>query len=121
MEEPAPPSSWSCRASLLAEGQSAKFLLRCGGRTVEGFLVNHDGRFYAYVNRCAQAGTTLDWWPNEFFTEDGRNLICATHGAIYLPDTGLCIAGPCPGASLTRLPVAQQGDSLIVSCPEGEP
>jgi nitrite reductase/ring-hydroxylating ferredoxin subunit len=85
---------------------------------VEGFVVNHDGRFFAYVNRCAHTGTTLDLWPNEFFTEDGRHLICATHGAVYLPDTGLCIAGPCPGASLTPLPVAREGNTLVIACPE---
>ena len=121
MEEPASPTSWSCPASSLAPGQSAKFTLRCADRAVEGFVVNHDGGFYAYVNRCPHAGTTLDWWPNEFFTEDGGHLICATHGAVYLPDTGLCIAGPCPGASLTPLAVVRQGDTLLVSCPRAEP
>ena len=118
MDESAPGSSWSCPASLLAPGQSARFRLRCGDRNVEGFVVNHEGRFFAYVNRCAHTGTTLDWWPNEFFTEDGRHLICATHGAVYLPDTGLCIAGPCPGASLTPLPIAREGHTLVIACPE---
>ena len=118
MDESAPGSSWSCPASLLAPGQSASFRLRCGDRNVEGFVVNHQGRFFAYVNRCAHTGTTLDWWPNEFFTEDGRHLICATHGAVYLPDTGLCIAGPCPGASLTPLPIAREGHTLVIACPE---
>jgi nitrite reductase/ring-hydroxylating ferredoxin subunit len=107
--------------SLLAPGQSATFRLRCGGRELEGFAVNHAGRLRAYVNRCAHAGTPLDVWPNEFFTEDGRHLICATHGAVYLPDTGVCIEGPCPGAALTPLPVVFEGDHLVVSCPEGSP
>ncbi|MBI3030148.1 MAG: Rieske 2Fe-2S domain-containing protein [Candidatus Rokubacteria bacterium] len=118
MDESPPGSSWTCPASRLVPGQAASFRLRCGDRDVEGFVVNHDGRFFAYVNRCAHAGTTLDWWPNEFFAEDGRHLICATHGAVYLPDTGLCVAGPCPGAALTPLPVARQGDTLVIACPE---
>ena len=104
-----------------APGQSAKFTLRCHGKRVYGFVINHEGRFYAYVNRCAHIGTPLDMWPNEFFTEDGRHLICATHGATYLPETGECIAGPCPGALLTRLPVALYGERLVVSCPDAEP
>ncbi len=107
-------------AAALAPGQSAKFSLRCGGKAVEGFVVNYGGRFYAYVNRCAHVGTPLDAWPNEFFTEDGRHLICATHGAVYLPETGLCVAGPCPGASLTSLPVSVEGAEVVISCPEGE-
>jgi nitrite reductase/ring-hydroxylating ferredoxin subunit len=103
----------------LAPGQSARFNLRCDGAPLEGFLVNHGGRFYAYVNRCAHAGTPLDLWPNEFFTEDGRHLVCATHGAVYLPESGLCVAGPCPGAALTPLPVAVEGAEVVISCPEG--
>jgi nitrite reductase/ring-hydroxylating ferredoxin subunit len=118
VEEKAAPSSWSCPTSILAQGQSATFRLRCGERTVDGFVINHQGYFYAYVNRCAHVGTPLDLWPNEFFTEDGCHLICATHGAVYRPDTGECIAGPCPGAFLTRLPVALDGENLVVACPE---
>ena len=54
--------------------------------------MNFEGRFYAYVNYCVHAGTPLDWWPNEFFTEDGF-LICGTHGSLYAPDTGRCVGG----------------------------
>ncbi len=109
-----------CRlpAGALAPGQSAKFRLRCGGKVLEGFVVNHEGRFYAYMNRCAHVGTPLDLWPNEFFTDDGRHLICTTHGAVYLPETGLCVEGPCPGESLTSLPVAVEGNEVVISCPE---
>lgn len=114
-------AAWHLPIDSLAPGQAAKFTLRCHGKPVEGFVVNHEGRFYAYVNRCAHIGTPLDMWPNEFFTGDGRHLICATHGATYLPETGECIAGPCPGASLTRLPVGLEGESLVVTCPDAQP
>ena len=110
-------SQWRMPAHALAPGQSAKFSLRCGSKTVEGFVVNYAGHFYAYVNRCAHVGTPVDMWPNEFFTDDGRHLICATHGAVYQPETGLCIAGPCPGAALTPLAVALEGAEVVVSCP----
>ena len=111
---------WTISADSLGPGQSATFRLRCGARTVDGFVINHGGNFYAYVNRCAHVGTPLDMWPNEFFTADGRHLICATHGAMYAPDTGECIAGPCPGARLTRLPLALEEGRLRVACPEVE-
>ena len=99
-------------------GQSAKVRLLCDGQRLEAFVVNHNGRFYAYINRCAHVGTPLDEWPNEFFTEDGRLLICATHGALYEPDTGLCVGGPCVGAELTPLPVTVNGEGIVVGCPE---
>jgi nitrite reductase/ring-hydroxylating ferredoxin subunit len=84
---------------------------------VPGFIVNHDGGHHAYVNRCPHAGTPLDQWPNEFLTEDGRYLICATHGAVFAPDTGRCLEGPCPGARLERLSVEGRGGELVVTWP----
>lgn len=107
-------STWTCAADALGPGQTVGFELLRAGRPVRAFLVNHRGGHHAYVNRCPHAGTPLDWWPNEFFTEDGRYLICATHGAVFAPDTGFCLEGPCPGARLERLPVARRGDTLVV-------
>src|SRR2546425_848409 len=67
--------------------------------------------------KIAPRGTALDLWPNEFFTEDGQSLICATHGAVYEPDSGRCTAGPCLGDALIRLPLRREGDAIVVSCP----
>ena len=57
---------------MLAPGRTAKFHLRLRGKPVEGFIVNVNGSYHAYVNRCPHAGTSLDLWPNEFLTDDGR-------------------------------------------------
>ena len=110
-------ASWRGSAEALGPGQTATFRVAARGRTLSGFIVNHEGTYHAYVNRCPHAGTTLDQWPNEFWTEDGQYLICATHGAIFAPATGVCVEGPCPGARLERLRVAREGDALIVSFP----
>jgi nitrite reductase/ring-hydroxylating ferredoxin subunit len=108
------PTEWSTRVVDVPPGASAKFLLQWRGTKVEAFVVNFEGRYRAYVNRCAHAGTPLDWWPNEFFTEDGRLLICATHGALFEPDTGCCAGGPCAGGTLWPLTVRVEGDRLVV-------
>ncbi len=84
---------------------------------MSAFLVNYQGTYHAWVNRCPHAGTPLDTWPNEFFSEDGRHLICSTHGAVFDPATGVCVDGPCPGARLEPLAVIRSGDTVIVSCP----
>ncbi len=112
------PVEWSAPTRDLPPGTSAKFPLRWRGRPVEAFVVNFDGRFHAYVNQCIHAGTPLDWWPNEFFSDDGRLLICATHGALYEPDTGRCAGGPCGGGGLYRLAVRVAGDRVIVTAGE---
>jgi nitrite reductase/ring-hydroxylating ferredoxin subunit len=107
---------WRYPAARIPPGRTATFTLECGGRLVKGFVVNFEGRYSAWVNRCAHVGTPLDLWPNEFFTEDGRALICSTHGALYEPDTGLCTAGPCAGDRLTPLPLRVEDDTLVVRC-----
>ena len=110
-------AEWRCPVVELPPGRTAKFRLRCGERLIEAFLINHAGGFHAYVNRCPHVGTPLDLWPNEFLAEDGRTLVCATHGALYEPTTGHCTAGPCAGDTLTALPLHREGDVVVVTCP----
>ena len=117
MDAPDNATTWRCEAAAIAPGRTAAFRLRVNGKHVDGFIVNHGGRHHAYVNRCPHAGTPLDLWPNEFWTEDGRHLICATHGATFGPDTGICLEGPCPGARLERLSIERDGHTLVISCP----
>lgn len=111
------PAEWRCPVAGLPPGRTAAFRLTCDRRTVDGFIVNHGGQYRAYINRCPHAGTTLDTWPNEFLSEDGRWLICATHGAVFAPDTGRCVSGPCAGDALTPLPVRVEGSAVVVACP----
>jgi len=111
------PGEWRCTTAELAPGHTLKFHLQCGGRRVEGFVVNHDGEVRAWVNSCPHVGTPLDLWPNEFYAEDGRALVCSTHGAIFEPVTGFCVAGPCVRDSLRPLPLRREGDALVVTCP----
>ena len=40
-------------------------------------------------------------------------LVCAAHGALYEPDTGRCVAGPCLGARLVGLRVREREDGAI--------
>jgi nitrite reductase/ring-hydroxylating ferredoxin subunit len=105
------------KASEIAHGDSRKFRLVCGAKTLDGFVVNFRGRFYAYVNRCCHIPIPLDWTDNEFFTRDKRHLICLNHGATYEPNTGLCVDGPCPGEYLEVLPVVVKRGQVIVYCP----
>lgn len=117
MRRMTPPGEWRCAAAAVGPGRTLTFRVGCDGRAVDGFVVNHEGEHRAYVNRCPHAGTTLDLWPNEFHAEDGRTLVCATHGALFEPLTGRCTAGPCAGDALEPLPLRRDGDDLVVSCP----
>jgi nitrite reductase/ring-hydroxylating ferredoxin subunit len=103
----------------LGPGSVKKFQLICQRYRIEAFLVNHQGQFHAYVNRCRHMATPLDFIRDQFLSEDGRYLMCYTHGALYEFGTGVCIDGPCKGAELYRLPVRVEGREVLVACPEG--
>ncbi len=93
-------------------GTGVRFSVSHHGETVPAFVVRHAGRIYAYVNRCGHVPVELDWLPGEFYDDSKLYLICATHGALYAPDTGRCIGGRCNGRGLTPLPVEER-DGII--------
>ena len=103
------------RRGEIAPGETKKFLIPWQGREEEGFVVNHHGQFYAYLNRCCHVPMTMDWVDNRFLTPDKRYIQCATHGACYLPDTGECIHGPALGEFLVALPLTIRGETILVS------
>ncbi|MBI1736757.1 MAG: Rieske (2Fe-2S) protein [Candidatus Rokubacteria bacterium] len=105
---------WSFAAVDLVPGTTTKFRLERGGRALDGFVVRVGDEYHAYLNRCPHVGAPLDLWPNEFLSEDGRLLVCSTHGAVFEPDTGACVGGPCAGDRLTRLTVRRDGDRVVV-------
>lgn len=105
-----------CESAALAEGgKGVRFALREGDADQKGFVVRYDGVARAYVNRCPHAGTELDWQPGEFFEEAGLFLICSTHGALFSPDSGVCIAGPCRGDCLERIAVLEREGQVIIA------
>ena len=105
-----------CRRDELPEGGKAvRFDIRRQSHELPAFAVAYDGEVHAYVNICPHRGTSLDWQPGEVFDETGLYLICATHGALFEPDSGLCIAGPCQGAYLQKIPVKLEGENVVLA------
>lgn len=113
-----PAGTRICRADELDEGRSIKFRLTDAERTLDCFAVRFAGVAHGYVNECRHVAMTLDWVENQFFTEDGTHLLCPTHGAWYLPDTGECIAGPPCGKSLHRVPLVERDGDLFALPPQ---
>ncbi len=81
---------------------------------LSGFVIRRGRNLYAYVNHCPHNGSRLDWVPGDLFDETGKYLICATHGAIFEPQTGNCVDGPCINQKLIELPVKMQQETIYV-------
>lgn len=112
-----------CRSAELPEGgRGVRFALAGEGGEEKGFAVRHRGTVRAFVNRCPHMGTELDWQPGEFFEETGLYLVCSTHGALFEPHNGFCVAGPCRGASLQPLEIRESdGEVHLLNDPPGQP
>lgn len=94
-----------CRLDELPPGGCREFRLGEGDWPLRGFVVDVPDGARAYLNRCAHLSFALNYLPDEFLTYDRRFILCSMHGAQFEKATGLCIAGPCLGRSLVRLPV----------------
>jgi len=108
------------RVGEIQPGHTKKFFLQIDGSEAECFAVNHGGTLHAYVNRCLHVPMTMDWIDNQFMTEDKQFILCATHGACYVPDTGECVSGPPFGKFLIRVPLIISGEEVIASPPDAE-
>ncbi len=118
-----------CRGEALEDGgEGVRFEItpkvRLGGTVValdpaQAFAIRFRGKVHAYYNRCGHVPVELDWQPGEFFDQSGLYLICATHGAIYSPESGRCLGGRCNGKGLQPLRVVER-DGWVIFIGEGE-
>ena len=105
-----------CASSDVADaGRGMRFELDDAGKVVPAFVIRHQGIAYAYLNHCAHIGVELDWMHGEFFDDSGLYLVCATHGAVYHPATGLCVGGPCKGKSLQVLSIQERDCNIFLN------
>lgn len=100
----------------LVEGEKGlRFdVLSATGETIPAFAIRFDYGYFAYLNRCGHIAVQLDYLPGQFFSDDGRTLMCSTHGAEYAPDTGACLGGPCYGIGLQPLQIKEEAGRLML-------
>lgn len=103
-----------CAPDEVAEGQSRGFEIA----EEKLFAVRKDGQLYAYRNRCPHRGIPLEWLPDQFLDASASLIQCATHGALFLIESGECVAGPCAGQSLQELAIREDDQGIWVDLNE---
>lgn len=103
-----------CRLDTLRDKGALSFSVEVGGREIEGFVLWRDGGVFAYLNRCPHSGAPLNWAPDVFLTPEGTHIQCALHGALFRPEDGRCVYGPCVGEALTPLRVEVTGEMVVL-------
>jgi len=102
---PPPPGLALCELSALDDPGARGFVFELEGAVFRGFVVRRGEVVAGYIDSCPHVGAPLALTPTAYLTRDGGYIICASHGALFRPDDGRCVAGPCAGRSLKPWPV----------------
>jgi nitrite reductase/ring-hydroxylating ferredoxin subunit len=98
---------------LWERGRGIRFDVATPGGPECAFAVRFEGKPFAYLNRCMHLPQELDWNAGEFFDDESQYIVCASHGALYRPQDGTCVAGPCRGARLIAVPVEENAQGVF--------
>ena len=104
-----------CRVDDIAVGGAKVFTFSAGSDLFEMFILRRDDGLFTYVNDCPHARSPLDWRPGEFLTRDKSLIQCTMHGARFRIEDGVCVGGPCPGASLTKVSIDVNGGVITIA------
>jgi nitrite reductase/ring-hydroxylating ferredoxin subunit len=104
-----------CRADDVPEGAGRGFRFGAGTEQIALFVIRRGGALFAYVNSCPHMGTPLDWLPDRFFDRSGEHLLCGTHGALFRPEDGQCVRGPCFGRRLTGVVARAENGEVVAT------
>ena len=102
-----------CAVSDIEDGGTLAFPPAAGGFL--GLFALRQGEFIqVFINSCPHIGVALDWMPNRFLSTDGRQIICAMHGARFRLSDGMCVEGPCLGDLLEAVMIHIKDGTLHV-------
>lgn len=104
-----------CRLDEIPDGGGRGFTVETMRGARDIFIVRRGDALFAYENSCPHVGTPLDWVPDRFLSEDGSHIVCATHGAQFRIEDGMCFSGPCHGVPLTRAAVEVRDGAIMLT------
>ncbi|QOC22161.1 Rieske 2Fe-2S domain-containing protein [Wenzhouxiangella sp. AB-CW3] len=104
-----------CQSDELSDGRFREFTVETDDETVYLVATRHQGQPRAWYNVCPHQGRALNFAPDRFLTDDHGHLVCCAHGAVFEPDRGRCISGPCENAELKAVTLAEDNGRITVS------
>lgn len=99
-----------CAPDELPEAQSRGFDVE----DMQLFAVRKGGEVFVYRNRCPHRGVQLEWKADQFLDPSASLIQCARHGALFLIESGECVAGPCEGQTLRPIDSREDGEGIWV-------
>ena len=106
-----------CRLDELDDPGSLAATARINGKDRAVMVVRRGDGVHVYLNVCPHIGGPLDFTPGQFLNLDKSYIQCATHGALFQIDDGLCVKGPCATQSLTPVTSEVRDGRVFLSTP----
>lgn len=103
----------------LGDPDAREFLAGNGEWPFRGLVVRANGRIRAYANVCPHKQHPLNFDGDDFLVPGQCLLRCTSHGALFEPESGLCVYGPCAGRSLQALACEITDEGVCVELPPG--
>lgn len=79
------------------------------------FAIRKQQEVYLYLNSCPHLGIELEWEEDRFLDSEAMHIQCSTHGALFVIETGLCVAGPCLREKLTPIPCTVRDNIVYIT------
>ncbi len=98
--------------------QTQKIQLKIGKQLQELFFFKVGNQYYGYLNLCRHWNIPLDYEDNDFFSDNKQFIVCKNHGALFDPQTGQCLSGPCEGKSLYQIQLINKNKSIYAQIPQ---
>lgn len=99
----------------IADCAARNFVVQTRSGRFHGFVVRRGDGVRGYVDRCPHAGLPLAKTLDDYMADGGRYIACSWHGALFDPETGDCVGGPCAGQRLTPWPVAVVDGTIMTA------
>ncbi|MFP2908828.1 Rieske (2Fe-2S) protein [Pyxidicoccus sp. 3LFB2] len=110
-----PPNVKLLPLAALQDPGARNLVLQIGDAYFHGFLVRRGDAVHGYVDRCPHAGLPLAQKLDDYLTPDKQLIVCSWHGALFQPEDGRCVGGPCAGARLTSWPVKVENGFVVTT------
>ncbi|SFB38156.1 Ferredoxin subunit of nitrite reductase or a ring-hydroxylating dioxygenase [Pseudomonas sp. NFIX10] len=104
-----------CPQDSIAEGCARGFDPHRQGRDTL-LVVRWKGALSAWLNRCPHLDVAMQYRKDRFMSANGQHIVCYAHGALFLPDSGVCVLGPCLGQSLQRQTITVDAQGGVWLC-----
>lgn len=108
-----------CHVTQLPENGARGFDTESAGQATI-FVLRRGDQVRAWRDRCPHHGTPLPWRKDAYLNAAGDRVVCSAHGALFEPESGLCVQGPCLGERLRALPctLTDDGELLLDAHPK---